>query len=235
MEFKVKFLEKINRTPSVASFRFRSGEVIRFVPGQFVGVRFDEKNRANRQLNKYLSFSSSPTEPYIEVTKRLSESEFSQRMLRLKPGDEVLFDGPLGKCVFNEADAKIGFLIGGIGITPVISIIQYITEKRLPTDAVLLYSNRIYEEIAFKAELDAWQKKARALRLIYTLTDYPDPDAVCRFGRIDKQLVGRQIADISERRFFIYGPPPMVEAMKALCRDAGCKEDMIMAENFVGY
>ena len=82
-------------------------------------------------MNKYLSFSSSPTNDYIEVTKRLSDSVFSQKLKALKPSDEVLLKGPSGNCVLKEEYKKIGFLIGGIGITPVISMIEYIVDKKL--------------------------------------------------------------------------------------------------------
>jgi ferredoxin-NADP reductase len=77
-EVKVKFIEKIKRTPSVTSFRFLPAEKIDFIPGQFLQIIFDEKNRGNKDLNKYLSFSCSPQRDYIEITKRLSESEFSE-------------------------------------------------------------------------------------------------------------------------------------------------------------
>ena len=235
MEFKGILLERIKRTSSVESFRFRAGEKIDFLPGQFVSVLFDEKNRANRDLNKYLSFSASPGCPYVEITKRLSTSEFSRRLECLKPGDEVLFNGPLGKCVFNEEYKKVIFLAGGIGITPVVSIIEYIAWRQIAADVFLLYSNRTYEEIAFKRELDACKEKVHGLNIVYTLTDCPAPVKDCRKGRIDRQLLEREVPDMAQRRVFIYGPPAMVEGMKLLCRDVGCKEDMVLAENFTGY
>ena len=79
-EYKVRLREKVVRTGSVTSFRFSAGERINFEPGQFLELVFDTADRKNRQLNKYLSFSSSPTKDYIEVTKRLSGSEFSGRL-----------------------------------------------------------------------------------------------------------------------------------------------------------
>ena len=66
---------------------------------------------------------------------------------------------PFGNCVFKDEYRKIGFLIGGIGITPVISIIEYIVDRSLATDVLLLYSNKTQEDIAFRRELDAWQER----------------------------------------------------------------------------
>ncbi len=152
-EFKVKFVDKLRRTPTVESFRFEKPDGLESVPGQFLQLIFDERDRQNHNLNKYLSFSSSPMREYIEVTKRLSHSEFSEKLRELKPTDEVLIRAPLGDCVLDKETERIGFLIGGIGITPVISMLEYIVEKNLDIDVSLFYSNRSEEEIAFKNEL----------------------------------------------------------------------------------
>lgn len=234
-EIKVKLIERIKRTPSIESFRFLASEKANFIPGQFLQVIFDAANPDNKELNKYLSFSSSPSKEYIEVTKRLSESNFSQCLKNLKMNDEVFLKAPLGNCVFKEEYKKVGFLIGGIGITPVISIIEYIVDKRLNTDVVLLYSNRTEEDIAFRGELDYWQGINKKIKVFYTLTDDQPKDGSCILGRIDNKLLFEEVKDYMERLFFIFGPPKMVGAMNALCLEVGCKKENIKTENFIGY
>jgi ferredoxin-NADP reductase len=234
-EYKVKLQQRIKRTATVESFRFRPQEKIDFLPGQFLEVFFDEAHRDNSTLNKYLSFSSSPTKDYIEVTKRLSGSEFSGRLRGLREGEEVMIKAPIGASVFREEYKKIGFLTGGIGITPVISIIEYIVEKGLNTDVVLLYSNRTDEDIAFKQELDGWAKAHHNLRVVYTVTGCQPKDARCLAGRIDDTLVQSKIPDARERMLYSFGPPGMVESMTGLCRRIGCDEEKVIAENFTGY
>ena len=234
-EVKAKLTETIKRTQDAQSFRFLSETRIEFIPGQFLQIIFDENNLNNKELNKYLSFSSSPTKEYIEFTKRLSESLFSQKLKNLNINDKVLFKAPLGSCILKDEYKKIAFLIGGIGITPVISIIEYVIDKRLSTDIVLLYSNRTEAEIAFRQELDYWQSITKNIKVIYTLTDSSPKDARYVFGRIDKDLLIKKILDLDERIFFIFGPPKMVEAMKGLCIEVGCKNENIKTESFIGY
>lgn len=232
---KAKFVQKIQRTPSVASFRLKPQERIDFIPGQFLQVVFDKDNPNNKDLNKYLSFSASPLKDYIEVTKRISQSNFSQRLNNLKIDDEVLLNAPLGSCVFKDDYKKIGFLIGGIGVTPVISIIEYIVEKKLNTDVILFYSNRTEEEIAFKAELDGWQQENSNIKVINAVTDCQPKDKNCIFGRIGKELLLERDKYIKERILFIFGPPKMVGGMKSLCLEIGCKEENLKTESFIGY
>jgi ferredoxin-NADP reductase len=234
-EIKGKLIERIKRTSDIESFRFGFEKDFDFIPGQFVRVLFDPQNRDNRELNKYLSFSCSPTRPYREFTKRLSQSSFSRRLQDLKAGDEVLFKGPMGNCVFNKEYKKIGFLIGGIGITPVISIIEYIVEKGLDTDVVLLYSNRTESDVAFKDELDSWRSGKENIQVFYTITDCQPQDKRCISGVIDKDVLLEKAPDRRGRTFYMVGPPKMVESMKQLCLDAGCDPQLLKTENFIGY
>jgi ferredoxin-NADP reductase len=232
---KAKVIGRVQRTATVESFRFAPEKRVEFVAGQFMQVMFDPGNAANKDLNKYLSLSCAPEREYIEVTKRLSESAFSQRLKGLRVGDEVTLRAPLGQCVFKEEYGKIAFLTGGIGITPAISIIEHIVIKGLRTDVMLLYSNRVEEEIAFRKELDGWRAGNANIRIFYTVTDCEPRDKRCMFGQIDKCLLEKNIPDCAERTVFVYGPPKMVEAMRGVCAEAGCGDDRIKWENFVGY
>ena len=232
---KVRLIERIKRTPSTESFRFTPEKKIEFIPGQFLQIIFDEASPNNRELNKYLSFSSSPRKEYIEVTKRLSVSQFSQRLNNLEIGKEILLKAPFGNCVFKDEYERIAFLIGGIGITPVISIMEYVAEKKLNTDIVLAYSNKTEEDIAFKNELDNWQIGNNNIKIFYTLTDCEPKQEGCIFGRIDKNLLQKKVKDLNQRIIFIFGPPKMVEAMKGLCTEVNCNKENIKSESFIGY
>jgi ferredoxin-NADP reductase len=234
-ELKGRLIERIARTPTVESFRFTLPERAAFVPGQFTRVMFDERNRENKDLNKYLSFSSSPDKTYIEVTKRLSLSLFSRCLRNLKVNDEVLLQLPMGNCVFKEEYRYIGFLIGGIGITPVISIIEYIVERKLATDVILAYSSRTEEEIAFKPQLDQWRSGNANLKILYLVSECEPKDKTCIHGTITKDLLSDKICDLQERTFFIFGPPKMVEAMKGVSLELGCSQGNVKTESFIGY
>ena len=203
--------------------------------GQFLQVIFDEKEKSNKDLNKYLSLCSSPGKDNIEVTKRISASEFSKRLVSLKTGDEVLLKMPMGDCVFKEEYKNIGFLIGGIGITPVISIIEYIIERKLDTNVYLFYSNRNENDIAFKSELDRCQSLNKNIKVFYMVSDSEPKDNTCIYGIINKDLLQKKVCDITQRIWFIYGPPRMVEAMSKMSLELECKQENIKTERFIGY
>jgi glycine betaine catabolism B len=228
------FSESIVRTPSVKSYRFIMDEKIHFLPGQFMQLIFDKEHKSNQELNKYLSLSTSPDNDFIEVTKRLSESAFSHKLEALKKGDRLLFKAPLGTCTFDPGYKKIAFLIGGIGITPVISILEYVCQNNLATDVYLLYSNRVPDDVAFKDELDMFSVR-KNIKIIYTFTDCEPQDNVCLSGVITKDVVTAMIPDWQERHLFVYGSPAMVRAMKGICSELSCDTGKIKTENFMGY
>ncbi len=235
IETQAKLIRKIARTQSVESFRFQPAERIDFIPGQFLQLIFDAADRNNKALNKYLSFSCAPGKEYIEVTKRLSQSEFSGRLKSMAIGDTVLARAPLGTCVFKPEYPKIAFVVGGIGITPAIAITEDIVGKSLNTDVAVVYSNRCEDDVAFKEQLDGWAGQRGNIKLAYTFTECKPREAACFFGCIDEALLRAKVADLKERIVFIFGPPKMVEAMRRVCEQAGCPQGNLRLENFIGY
>ncbi len=233
--FKAKLVEKIKRTPTIESFRFSIIDKLSFLPGQYIQVMFDSSNPDNTKINKYLSISCSPSKDYIEVTKRLSESDFSYRLRSLKEADELSFSGPFGNCVFRPEFEKIAFLIGGIGITPVISMLEYVAEKNLSTDSILLYSNRSTEEAAFKDVLDGFSGHSKNIKTIFTVSEESVQNQDYLYGRIDKTMVESYMPDFQQRIFFIFGPGAMVEAMVKILKDLKVQEANIKKEVFIGY
>lgn len=235
-EIRVNFTERIIRTETVHSLRFVSEEKIVFAPGQFLQLILDEHDKNNNSLNKYLSFSCAPGKNYIEITKRLTSSEFSKKLSNLKKGDPALIKAPMGNCVYKDEYTKIGFLIGGIGITPVISIIEHIIDNKFDTNVCLLYSNRIEQDIPFMKELNNWQTKhSNQIKVIYILSDCEPADNRCLKGHINKDFITEHMPDWQQRVIYVYGPPDMVNAMNEACISMPCNRANLRMESFLGY
>src|SRR5512138_200708 len=134
MQLETNVTQVIQRTKYAKSIRFRRPKNFSYLPGQWISVTLD----GGGQKTKPLSLSSSPTEDFLEITKRLTGHEFSNALDALKVGDKALIRGPNGSFTFQGEYDKIGMLSGGIGITPLRSMIRYSTDKGLKTSIVLL-------------------------------------------------------------------------------------------------
>jgi len=232
IEAQARIKEIIQRSYNVKSFRLELSDILDFKAGQFLEVSLG----TDPQLKRYLSISSSPTEKcYLEFTKKISESDFSKTLNSLKAGDKVTVRYPFGKFVLDESSKKIAFLSGGIGITPIRSICKYIVDKNLGTDVVLIYSNRTVRDIIFKEDLEAMEENYPQLRIAHVLCE-TEPGFKCTVGLIDKRIVKNEIPDYRERKFYLCGPPQMVEAMhEILTGGLQLSEGNIVRENFQGY
>lgn len=231
-KIEAKIKEVIQRIPNVKSFRIEIGGVIDFKAGQFLSVWL----KPEKEYQKYLSISSSPTEKgYIEFTKKITESNFSKLLDTLKPGDMVQIQYPFGKFTLDESVTKIAFLSGGIGITPIRSICKYVVDKKPDTDIVLVYANRTIKDIVFREDFAEMQKQYNKLRISHVLSE-PAPGFKCCVGRIDRQVILEEVPDYSERKFYLCGSPAMVEAMKRiLSEELTLPKENIVTENFQGY
>jgi glycine betaine catabolism B len=232
LKINSRIKEVIQRNYNVKSFRLEIADWLDFKAGQFLRVTL----QGDPRLTRYLSISSSPTEKcYLEFTKKLTRSDFSTALDNLKAGDQVSIRYPLGKFVLDESAPKVAFLSGGIGITPIRSICKYAVDKNIGIDIVLVYSNRSIRDIIFKDDFSAMSKSYPLLRVAHVLCE-AQQGFKCTVGRIDAHVIKDEIPDYLERKFYLCGPPQMVEGMRKILADAlGLSGERIVMENFQGY
>ena len=77
-EWNVKLTDKIERTSDITSFRFDPPKGFTYLPGQFFFVYIPAEVEGN--IMHHFSFSSSPSEPYLEFTTRMRDSPFKKRL-----------------------------------------------------------------------------------------------------------------------------------------------------------
>ncbi|MFH0826709.1 MAG: FAD-binding oxidoreductase [Candidatus Omnitrophota bacterium] len=232
MERELKVKEIIQRTYNVKSVRLALEGEPQYQAGQFGCFAL----KAEKECKRYLSLSSSPTERgYIEFTKKLTESGFSRLLNGLKPGDSLKAAYPQGKFTLEASGNKIAFLSGGIGITPIRSMCKFSVDKNLGKDIVLLYANRSINDIVFKEDFDQMQKQVSGLRVSHVLCE-PAPGFQCTAGTINAQVIKNEIQDYLQRKFYLCGPPGMVEVMKKILEsELKVPQENIITENFQGY
>jgi ferredoxin-NADP reductase len=234
-QFNAQVIEVIPRTHNVTSFRLVAEEILDFQAGQFMQVTLAVNGC---EQSKYFSFSSSPTEKkYFEFTKKMTGSEFSKALERLKSGDMLTVKMPMGKFVLDGTASKHAFLSGGIGITPIRSILKDASDRGLPLDAVLFYSNHSPEDVVFRSELEAMAAEKK-FRLVLSLDtkDVCPADWKGRCGFIDAKMIREELPDYQERLFYVCGPPVMVQSMVSILEgQLKVPGERIRKENFAGY
>lgn len=231
---RLELIEIITHCCDVKTFRFELTKDVVFKPGQYLILTLNIKGK---DVSKAFSISSSPTEKgHIQFTKKISDSDFSKALLNLTIGQEYPVRLPMGKFIFEGEYPKVAFLSGGIGVTPIRSIFKYATDMKLPSSLILLYSSRTPEYLIFRNDFTLMQRSNPNLKIVYTLTHCDQKVEGCRIGYIDDEMVRREIPDFAGRKFYICGPPAMVDSMRSmLLNKLSVLPDQIVTEDFLGY
>lgn len=187
---------------------------IRFRPGQFAWVTIGDSPFS---LHEHpFSFSSSPpasrTGSGFDITVK-ELGDFTSTIGRTRPGTIAYVDGPFGAFTTDRYPASsYVFIAGGIGITPVMSILRTAEKTADPTPLALVYGAATRDDLVFADELDRLSERLD-LRITYVLEEPPDGWSGPR-GFITREVLEAALPDAGMHEYFVCGPPAMTEAVE---------------------
>ncbi len=243
VSFKYRFilalLEKKQLSPTIYEFVFSSLRKFNFLPGQYLEWTLPLGKIDSRGNRRYFTIASSPAEKNVRLGVKINfpSSSFKKALVSVKKGNKIYAGQLRGDFVLPEDEKrKIAFIAGGIGITPFRSMIKYLLDKKIAKPVVLLYSNKKADEVVYKNVFDEAQRKL-GIKIVYTLTDKDSlpSDWQGEVGRVDADMIRRQVPDYSERIFYLSGPHVMVTAFEETLNKIGIKEKNIKKDFFPGY
>ncbi|MFZ5796948.1 MAG: ferredoxin reductase family protein [Desulfobulbaceae bacterium] len=201
-----------------------------FMPGQFAWLTLGASPYSIREHP--FSFSSSAMEPdRLRMTiKELGD--FTSRIGEVRPGTRAYLDGPHGTFTIDRHGAAgYVFIAGGVGITPVMSILRTMADRHDARPVLLLYGSIRWEEITFREELDELPARLN-LRVVHVLEEPPE-GWKGESGRITAELLARHLpADRMAREYFICGPEPMQKAIRNAMDRLGLPMEHVQSESF---
>ena len=204
-----------------------------FDPGQFGWIIVDRSSFAI--THHPFSFSSSgDVDPGGEVALTVKAAgDFSAAVRDQEPGVTVYVDGPHGVFCMDRYQAMgYVFIAGGIGITPIMSMIRTMHEREDTRPVVLFYSNRHWEDVTFREELAELDDVMPNLTVVHVLGDPPDGWSGER-GRLTAEILRRHLPRQYRRfEFFICGPNPMMDAMEDALVSIGVAFSRVNTERF---
>jgi ferredoxin-NADP reductase len=186
-------------------------------------------------LRKPYSIASAPWElsktGHLQVLAQIEDAGTVDPHLELAaPGTRLDLEGPFGSFALPPDESfPILFVAGGTGIAPLRSMMVERLARATKVPIALVYSARLPEEFAFRAELDAL---ATAGRITAHFTVTRDSGAwPGRRGRVDAALLEDALPSL-QSLCLICGPPQLVSDAGALLRTLGVSEDRILIEKY---
>jgi ferredoxin-NADP reductase len=226
-------------TPQVKTFRLvdpNGGKLpFSYLPGQFLTFSVTPHGQ---QLKRSYTISSSPTmRDYCEVTVRHEPMGIVSSYLSelVHEGELLHVTAPSGKFTFIGDDAKsIVLIAGGVGVTPMMSIIRYLTDRSWPGDIYLIYGCKTDTDVIFREEMEHLIRRFPNLHVTIVAGSTKDPNWPYATGRISEEILARSVPDIQTRHIHLCGPKPMMDAVKDMLEHLQVPTEQIETEAFVG-
>ena len=204
-----------------------------YLPGQFLTVTAQLEGKP---VKRSYTIASSPTRhDYAEITVKREESGQVSKFMddHVKVGDLLEFSGPAGSFTFTGRECNCILLIaGGVGITPMMSVLRYLLDRSWPGDIFLLFSIGHPEDFIFREEIEYLARRHTNVRVAVTASRAEGTDWKGPRGRITKQLILQSVPDVAKRYVHICGPVPMMEEAKKLLAEVGVPTERIKSEAF---
>ncbi|HZT96817.1 MAG TPA: ferredoxin reductase family protein [Chloroflexota bacterium] len=209
--------------PGVVSLRLsgRHLERMHAKAGQFLLFRFLTRGRW-WEAHPF-SLSQCPADDHLRITVK-AVGDFTRRMGEIRVGTRVLAEGPFGLFTGDvRSREKLLFIAGGIGITPIRSLLE-----EMNGDITLIYRVVGEADLIFKDELEALAARRR-IDIRYAVGDHRDPESATL---LSPQHLREMVPDIAEREVYLCGPPAMADLIKNNVLQAGTPREYIHCERF---
>ncbi|CAN5560457.1 ferredoxin reductase family protein [soil metagenome] len=205
-------------------------EGMRFEPGQFAWIKVGDSPWS---IDEHpFSFASS-AERHDRLSfgiKRLGD--FTNAVAEVEPGTPVYLDGPHGAFSIDRFQAPgYVFVVGGIGITPVMSFLHTMADRADPRPIMLIYGGADEESLTYSDEIERMKEKLD-LEVVYVLEE-PPSDWQHEEGFVTGELLDRRLPkEKITRSFFVCGPPVMMEAVEEALLEHGVPREHLHMEKF---
>jgi glycine betaine monooxygenase B len=226
----------VRRTEQIATFEFAADDrrALPHAPGQYVTISAEIDGE---RVSRCYTVSSPSTRPYsVQLTVKRENGGRMSAWLHdvLAVGDRVELSGPAGEfsTAYHPAE-RILLLAGGVGITPMMSILESIHDLAEPTDVVLVHNSRAPEFVAFRAELARLTQDNMRIRVVQAVSMDPDGTWVGPIGRLNGEMLALNVPDIREREVFVCGPDAYMDHAVGLALSLGVPLERIHRESFV--
>ena len=232
---QLMFKEKREIARQTLEIHFEKPVDLVYIPGQAISIRLPELRYPDKRgPQRTFTIASAPREEDLFITTRDTGSGFKKTLAELNSGTVLEYAGPLGSFALDLEYPAV-FIAGGIGITPFHSILFDDLESKYEFPLVLLYSNSTLDRAAYHDKFEEVQRSGSFdFRYILTLTR-PDVSWQGEHRRIDIDFIGNYVPDLSQRIFYVCGPPGLVQEITGILKAADIAEEKIRFESFWGY
>lgn len=224
----------VEEAHGVKSFYLKpeDGQVVDFKAGQYVGVKVKPLNKEYEEIRQY-SLSNAPGENFYRITVKAEEKTasspgvVSNYLHAATVGDGLWLQPPTGDFMVNENGKSKVFIAGGVGITPVLSMLLNEIKSGSGDQVTLIQCCRDASHQIMAKELQALQ----AQHGFNYFVSYEFGSGSDHQGYLNKQILSQWLPE-TESSVYFCGPKVFMAAVNELCLDLGYQENQLHYEIF---
>jgi ferredoxin-NADP reductase len=201
----------------IRKFRIALDETFSFIAGQYVMITFPGEDDKH-------AFSVVEHDPSTNTATLLIKKHgpFTERLFSSGEGQVLDVYGPYGRFILPEEHKELVFIAGGIGITPLYSMMKQAVKSGYGKKIRLFYTTKTKDSMALYSELSMFKHENIEIEL--------------NFSADGKRLLARdlpaKVPDMDSCLYYICGPLPMIESFRNDLKGMGVDEEMIRSEEF---
>ncbi|MEZ6183696.1 MAG: FAD-binding oxidoreductase [Planctomycetota bacterium] len=211
-----------------------------FEPGQYLTLSVQPPGTPQALVRCYSLCHAPDGGPYRVAVKRVTPTGAASSFVHdgLQVGDVLAAQAPRGRFTLDPgARGPLVFVAGGIGITPLKSLLEGLEAAGAEREVQLVFGVRSGREHPFRAELQALAARCPWLRLTVLYSRPAPEDALGRdyqrAGRIDLELLTEVIPPRDEPYgFYLCAPAALQTALVAGLRELGVPDAHVHVEAF---
>ena len=232
--YPLKLIKKEFETEKTCSFYFEAPKQHRalftYKTAQFLTFRFLIEGK---EYVRSYSIASSPflEEPLRTTVGRVKDGIVSNHLLaHIKEGDFIESQAPLGE--FFQLPKSLSpkdyiLFAGGIGVTPLFSILKTVLAAHLANKVHLIFSISNLKHFIYKKELEILEKKFKKQLIIKLILSQEE-------GRLDNIKLQKvlETLNLKESLFYLCGPKDYMTMIQEHLLKSEVKKESIHTEDF---
>ncbi len=218
---------------NIKTFWFKPERPVRYTAGQFTEIYLPHDNVDGRGIRRWFTLSSSPTDKMVSITTKFAShqsSTFKQYLARLQSGSSLKLADPMGDFVLpKDTSIPLVFAAGGMGITPMHSMIKWLHDTGEQRDIHLIYAVTEEDELAFLPLFTEYKLK------FTPIVKAPSSTYKGKIGSLSTDRILQLAGNDPRSLIYLSGPEPMVETFFKEFPSKGVSEDRLVTDYFPGY
>lgn len=213
--------------------------VIHYQAGQYINILLDDGSKRS------FSFAKAPPDPakpaftpedsIIELhIRRVEGGRYTTHVFEhMQVGDEIRFEGPVGRFTLRDSDRPILMLAGATGYAPIRSILEDAFRRGLRRPIALYWGVRNEADLYLQEELQRWQAQHPQFTYTPVLSGVDESSTWSgRRGLVHEALLADH-PDLTGYEIYVCGSVRMVESAVPDFLSHGLAEEFCFSDAFV--